>query len=404
MRSAHKWQFAPRFRRHAFGWRSDTPIQRIKEALSEIKQVARKEPLLAAEGAVTLLEKLSPALAQVDSSSGALGSAVNKAIDTLVPLIVKADVEPKLRQRWLNRLWQALQDDEIPYLDLLGDYWGELCVTPELASHWANEFMPVVESIWSLAAPGHGYFKGTSACLASLYAAGRFDELLALIDRAPFKWWHDRRWGVKALAAMGKKAEAIRYAEDSRGLNDPGWQIAEACEAVLLSSGLAEEAYRRYAIAANQGTTNLATFRAITKKYPHVPPEQVLQDLIADTPGAEGKWFAAAKEAGMFELAAELAHTSPTDPRTLTRAARDFATEQPQFALNAALSALRWIARGHGYEITGADILDAAHALQQACTQAGLDEHALPAMLAPILEEAPPRHLLHDLLSPLVNA
>ena len=404
MRSAHKWQFAPRFRRHAFGWRSDTPIQRIKEALSEIKQVARKEPLLAAEGAVTLLEKLSPALAQVDSSSGALGSAVNKAIDTLVPLIVKADVEPKLRQRWLNRLWQALQDDEIPYLDLLGDYWGELCVTPELASHWANEFMPVVESIWSLAAPGHGYFKGTSACLASLYAAGRFDELLALIDRAPFKWWHNRRWGVKALAAMGKKAEAIRYAEDSRGLNDPGWQIAEACEAVLLSSGLAEEAYRRYAIAANQGTTNLATFRAITKKYPHVPPEQVLQDLIAGTPGAEGKWFAAAKEAGMFELAAELAHTSPTDPRTLTRAARDFATEQPQFALNAALSALRGIARGHGYEITGADILDAAHALQQACTQAGLDEHALPAMLAPILEEAPPRHLLHDLLSPLVNA
>ena len=404
MRSAHKWQFAPRFRRHAFGWRSDTPIQRIKEALSEIKQVARKEPLLAAEGAVTLLEKLSPALAQVDSSSGALGSAVNKAIDTLVPLIVKADVEPKLRQRWLNRLWQALQDDEIPYLDLLGDYWGELCVTPELASHWANEFMPVVESIWSLAAPGHGYFKGTSACLASLYAAGRFDELLALIDRAPFKWWHNRRWGVKALAAMGKKAEAIRYAEDSRGLNDPGWQIAEACEAVLLSSGLAEEAYRRYAIAANQGTTNLATFRAITKKYPHVPPEQVLQDLIAGTPGAEGKWFAAAKGAGMFELAAELAHTSPTDPRTLTRAARDFATEQPQFALNAALSALRWIARGHGYEITGADILDAAHALQQACTQAGLDEHALPAMLAPILEEAPPRHLLHDLLSPLVNA
>ena len=404
MRSAHKWQFAPRFRRHAFGWRSDTPIQRIKEALSEIKQVARKEPLLAAEGAVTLLEKLSPALAQVDSSSGALGSAVNKAIDTLVPLIVKADVEPKLRQRWLNRLWQALQDDEIPYLDLLGDYWGELCVTPELASHWANEFMPVVESIWSLAAPGHGYFKGTSACLASLYAAGRFDELLALIDRAPFKWWHNRQWGVKALAAMGKKAEAIRYAEDSRGLNDPGWQIAEACEAVLLSSGLAEEAYRRYAIAANQGTTNLATFRAITKKYPHVPPEQVLQDLIAGTPGAEGKWFAAAKEAGMFELAAELAHTSPTDPRTLTRAARDFATEQPQFALNAALSALRWIARGHGYEITGADILDAAHALQQACTQAGLDEHALPAMLAPILEEAPPRHLLHDLLSPLVNA
>jgi hypothetical protein len=49
--STHKWQFASRFRRHAFGWRSDTPVQRIKEAISEIKQVARKEPVLAAEGA-----------------------------------------------------------------------------------------------------------------------------------------------------------------------------------------------------------------------------------------------------------------------------------------------------------------------------------------------------------------
>ena len=246
--SAHKWQFSSRFRRHAFGWRSDTPIQRIKEALAEIKQVARKEPLLAAEGAVTLLEKLSPALEQVDSSSGALGSAVNKAIETLVSIIVKADVDASLRQRWMERLWQALQDDEMPYIELLGDYWGELCVTPELAGAWADEFLPVVERVWSPQASGHGFFKGTSACLASLYAAGRHEELLALIDKAPFKWWHNRRWVVKALAAQGKKAEAIRYAEESRGRNDPGWQIAQACEEILLLSGLAEEAYLMAAV------------------------------------------------------------------------------------------------------------------------------------------------------------
>jgi len=272
-----------------------------------------------------------------------------------------------------------------------------------MASRWADEFIPVVESVWSPSASGHGYFKGTSACLSALFAAGRYDELLALIDKARFKWWHNRRWGVKALAAMGKKAEAIRYAEDSRGLNDPGWQIAESCEAILLSSGLADEAYRRYAIEANQGTTNLATFRAIAKKYNHVPPEQILQDLVASTPGTEGKWFAAAKEAGLFSLAAELANTSPTDPRTLTRAARDFASDQPQFAINAALSALRWIARDHGYEITGADILDTANALQQASTRAGMNQQNLSALLAPILAEAPPRHLLHQVLSPFAK-
>ena len=392
--SAHKWEFASRFRRHAFGWRSDTPVQRIKEAITEIKQVARKEPVLAAEGAIILLEKLSPALEQVDSSSGALGSAVNKAIDTLVPIIVKADVEPKLRQRWLERLWQALQDDEMPYIEVLGDYWGELCVTPELASHWVDEFLPVVESVWSPNASGHGFFKGTSACLASLYAAGRHQELLVLIDKARFKWWNDRRWGVKALAAMGRKAGAIRYAEESRGLNDPGWQIAQACEEILLSSSLHDEAYRRYAIEANQGTTNLATFRAIAKKYPHKQPEEILRDLVASTPGAEGKWFAAAKDAGLFDVAIELGTRSPTDPRTLTRAARDYAEKQPAFALAAGLAALRWISLGHGYEITGADVLDAYSAVTQAVPNAGVPAQLVNEQIRDMITSTQPGNSL----------
>lgn len=375
--SPHKWQFAPRFRRHAFGWRSDTPILRIKEAVSEIKSVARKDPVLATEGAVIFLEKLSPALEQVDSSSGAIGTAANRAIDTLVPIIAKADVSSSIRENWLERLWQAIQDDAIPYIEILGDSWGELCVSPELASHWADEFMPVVKSVWDPKASGQGYFKGTSACLACLYAAGRHQELLRLIDKAPLKWWHDRRWGVKALSAMGKKAEAIRYAEDSRGLNDPGWQIAQVCEAILLSSGLFDEAYRRYAAEANRGATNLATFRAIAKKYPNKQPEDILRDLIASAPGAEGKWFAAAKDAGLFDVAIELAARSPSDPRTLIRAAKDFATDRPDFALASGVSALRWITLGHGYEIKGIDVLDAYTAVIAAAPGAGVDEQQI---------------------------
>ena len=55
--SDYTWKFAARFRRNAFGWRSDTPILRIKEAISEIKQIARKDPVLAAAGAVSLRTK-----------------------------------------------------------------------------------------------------------------------------------------------------------------------------------------------------------------------------------------------------------------------------------------------------------------------------------------------------------
>ncbi len=391
MANGHKWQFASRFRRQAFGWRSGPPIQRIKEALSEIRQVARKEPVLAAEGAVAFLEKLSPALERVDSSSGALGSAVNKAIASLVSVIAGAEVSAERRQRWLERLWEALQDDNIPYIESLGDYWGELCATPALASAWADTFLPMVERVWGSKAPGHGYSKGTSACLASLLYAGRYEQLLSLLERAPFQWWHNRRWGVMALAAQGKKAEAIRYAEESRGLNDPGWQIAQACEGILLSSGLADEAYRRYAIEANPGSTNIAIFRAIVKKYPGQPPEKILRDLVASTPGAEGKWFSAAKDAGLFDMAIDLASTSPTDPRTLTRAARDFAEKQPKFAVAAGFAALRWMALGYGYELTGMDVLGAYDALMQAATHAGGEERDMTERLVHLIVGASPR-------------
>jgi len=55
-------------------------------------------------------------------------------------------------------------------------------------------------------------------------------------------------------------------------------------------------------------------------------------------------------------LAIELANRSPSDPRTLTRAARDFMAKNPAFALEAGLAALRWLGQGYGYEITRADV------------------------------------------------
>ena len=43
--SAHSWTFRARFRAGAFGWRSDLPIKRIKEAVSEIKTVVARNRL-----------------------------------------------------------------------------------------------------------------------------------------------------------------------------------------------------------------------------------------------------------------------------------------------------------------------------------------------------------------------
>jgi hypothetical protein len=90
MGKAGDWAFTKRFRRGGFGWRaSRLASERIAEALAEIGAVARHDPLHAADGAVRFLVQLSPALEQVDSSSGALGSAARAAVDALVPVIAQ---------------------------------------------------------------------------------------------------------------------------------------------------------------------------------------------------------------------------------------------------------------------------------------------------------------------------
>jgi hypothetical protein len=81
--------------------------------------------------------------------------------------------------------------------------WGELCVTSELASLWADNLIDLLRASWRDHRTS-SYFQGTPVCLSSLLAAGRYQELLDLLEKAPSIWWEYRRWGVQALAAHGQ--------------------------------------------------------------------------------------------------------------------------------------------------------------------------------------------------------
>ncbi len=372
MGQQNKWEFRSRFRANSFGWKgSKLAVKRIGEAVKEIRKV--KDLNLRAEGAILLLERLWPALQQVDSSSGSLGNATNKAVHELVPFIIDAPCGANIRAKWLERLWKAMEEDGVDYLFEVSERWGELCADPVVASHWADELRSTLEHSWEYG----GYFLGGPACLSCLLKAQRIDELLQLIDKAPYLAWSYRKYGVLALAAAGKTEKAIRYAESSQGLNDGYTHIASACEEILLEAGQHEEAYRRYAFSATTATTNLARFRALAKKYPQKDAEQILQDLIASTPGEEGKWFATAKSLSHFDLAASLAYQSPVNIETLNRAARDFIEKEPAFALNAALASLKWLAAGQFYEITGLDVYSAVRYALDASEKIGIREETV---------------------------
>ena len=374
----HPWAFRARFRRTAFGWKgSKLAIERIHDALAEIRAVARHDPASAAEGAVLFLEKLSPALNQVDSSTGALGNATYGAVLELVPIIASARIDGAVRTKWLDRLFDAIQEDDPPYIESLGDHWGDLCATPELASAWADQLLPTQRSVLRERKRGtYAFFSGTTLCYSALFKAGRHDELLELLAMDPRPIWQYLVWGARVLAERGQVDEAIAYVREHAGSTTSLETIAHFSEDALLKAGRRAEAFDQFALLANHANSNLSTFRALAKKYPELASDKLLGHLIASTPGEPGKWFATAKTLKLFDRATQLAWASPCDPKTLTRAARDHLTKQPSFAMQAALAALHWMSMGHGYELTGLDAHEAHRLAIEAAANAQQIEQA----------------------------
>jgi hypothetical protein len=139
MADSHRWTFKSRLRSRTFGWRgSKTAIARLKEALSEIKAVNGHDSVVAGEGAIVLMERLWPAFQDIDTSSGALGSAVNAALAEIIPILIAAPATPKVRAVWLERLYDAVQEDGVQYLYPAEQRWGEIAVYPELMNAYAD--------------------------------------------------------------------------------------------------------------------------------------------------------------------------------------------------------------------------------------------------------------------------
>jgi tetratricopeptide (TPR) repeat protein len=389
--TATPWTFRARFRRSAFGWKgSRLAIGRIHEALVEIRAAARIDPARAGEGAVLLLEKLSPALCQIDSSSGAMGNAAHAAVQELAPLISHAPVSTSVRKKWLERLFQAIQEDDPPYIESLGDHWGDLCATPELASDWSDQLLPTQLNVLRERASGtFAYFAGTSLCYSALFKAGRHEEILQLLSKDRHPIWPYLVWGARVLAAQGQVDEAIAYARDRAGINTSEGSLARFAEDLLLKAGRRDQAFDQYALRANQANTHIATFRVLAKKYPELAKEKLLGHLVASTPHAPGKWFASAKTLKLFDQATRLAWASPCDPKTLNRAARDHLTSQPAFAMQCALAALHWMSTGHGYELTGLDVQQAHSLAINAATQTQQTEKAQSTIAQMLATDTP---------------
>jgi hypothetical protein len=222
MVSAHKWQFKTKFRTNAYGWRgSSLAISRLKEAAAEIKSLQKSDPITAGEGVVSLAERIWPAFQGIDTSSGALGGAVDRTLTELLPILINAPADHKTKSHWLERLFEAVQNDGVDYLSQIEDQWCEIAQFPDLIDQYANRLIELVRRAWA-DHTSFNYVVGTSICLSCLMAGGRYAELYELLALRRVKFWPWHKFGAEALARQGQWEEAIAYAEAVRSVTNPG--------------------------------------------------------------------------------------------------------------------------------------------------------------------------------------
>ena len=150
MASVRKWKFKTKFRANAYGWRaSSLAIGRLKEAAAEIKSVAKSDPVGAGDGVVSLMERIWPAFQGIDTSSGALGAAVFRTVNELIPILTVESADHATRSKWLERLFEAVQNDGVEYLAPLEDRWGEIAQYPGLIDEYADRMIGMVRRAWA---------------------------------------------------------------------------------------------------------------------------------------------------------------------------------------------------------------------------------------------------------------
>ena len=145
---------------------------------------------------------------------------MSRTVNELIPILTVAPADHATRSEWLERMFEAVQNDGVEYLAPLEDRWGEIAQYPDLIDEYADRMIETVGRAWA----DHQTFQhviGTSLCLSCLLERGRYKELQDLLATRRTTFWSWHKFGAEALVRQGLREAAIAYAEAARSVTIP---------------------------------------------------------------------------------------------------------------------------------------------------------------------------------------
>ncbi|MHB0981091.1 MAG: hypothetical protein ACYC5Q_13670 [Thermoleophilia bacterium] len=354
----HSWTFTRHFRAHAYGWKaSRLAAKRLREAVTEIRAVARKDPGLGMEGAVVLLERFVGAVCGVDDSWGILGTGFSRELGRLEPVLSALGVDADTRLSLLRRVLAAWHADEYGYLAVLPDVFPRFVAGADEARILVVEFerraeahdrrseeIQAQEAGWSYAATVERVARDAYRRMATELELGFLEPDRAL-ELALVHDFHDG--GVtlaRTLLSRGRVDDARAVLEAGAASPHSAPDPRQMWFELLAEAGEDEAAYIAGAhwLAAN---VSLERFRKVCKGLPGVERPRLARDAMALTPESEkGRWFATLNTLALHEMAGEVARDHAVNPETALRAAVRYGATQPAPAFESYVAAARGFA------------------------------------------------------------
>ena len=351
------WVFTRYFRANAYGWKaSRLASQRLREAVTEIRAAARKDPQRGMEGAVVLTERLVAAVSGIDDSWGIFGGALYKQYERLAPVFSSTAVAPEVRLTLLRRLLAAWLADEYGYLDLIPRVFPTFVSDTAEAEVLVPEFMEIAE-VYSAQAEElqercdhpHGWDFDASRARVRRDAYRRmateirlaFLDASGALEAALEHDFHDN--GVtlmRALLKQGRVDDARAVIEGRRIGSSHGVEIEGPWFELLVEAGELEHA-RAAGVAWLAQKPTLERFRKVVKALPGQGRTELARDAAAATDELEmGRWFATFNHLGLHEDAARIAREHVVAPETALRAAKKYEDSYPDLAFESYVAAV----------------------------------------------------------------